>query len=146
MRPSGAAQADVAIGPRFHRWREELSKRCARRVGLATASGGLRQRPVLFARCARSTSFDFEVLCRGLAAIADDFVLDLLAFIEGAEAGALYRRDVDKHVLAATLRLNEAVTLDGVEPFHSSDRHQDSPSLLIPIAPTQTACFASPPL
>jgi hypothetical protein len=91
----------------------------------------LRRRPGLFARCARKASFDFEVFCGRLAAIADDLVLDLLAFIEGAEACALYGRDVDEHVLAATLRLNEAVALGGVEPFHSSDRHQDSPSLLI---------------
>src|SRR5580704_8502227 len=115
MRPSGAAQADVAIGPRFHRRREERSKRCARRIGVATASGSLRRRPGLFARCARKASFDFEVFCGRLAAIADDLVLDLLAFIEGAEACALYGRDVDEHVLAATLRLNEAVALGGVE-------------------------------
>src|SRR5271168_3632362 len=135
MRPSGAAQADVAIGPRLHRWREGFFANVEAGAALAGSGSprqaeGLRQRPVLFPRCARGDSFHFQVLCRGLAAVADDLVLHLLAFIECAEPCALYSRDVNKHVLPATLRLNEAVALGGVEPFHSSDRHQDSPSLL----------------
>jgi hypothetical protein len=35
-------------------------------------------------------------------------------------AAALHRRDVNEDVLATALRLDEAVTLGGVEPFHGT--------------------------
>ena len=46
-----------------------------------------------------------------------------LPFIEPAEAGALDCRDVDKHIFAAALRLDEAVTLGRIEPFNGTCRH-----------------------
>jgi hypothetical protein len=41
--------------------------------------------------------------------------LDCLSFIETTEARALYRRDVNEHVLAVALRLDEAITLGLIE-------------------------------
>src|SRR5262249_16291532 len=36
---------------------------------------------------------------------------------------ALHRRDVNEHVLAAALRLDKAVALGGIKPFHGTCRH-----------------------
>jgi len=66
----------------------------------------------------RPASADLEVLCRFLAAIAHDLILDDLSLIERAEPGALDRRDVDENILAAALRLNEAIAFGRVEPLH----------------------------
>src|SRR6218665_1004908 len=57
-----------------------------------------------------------------------NFVSDLLAFVQGAEASALNGRDVQEHVRAASFRLNEAVTLGAVKPFHSASGHVGIPS------------------
>ena len=51
------------------------------------------------------------------------FVGDLLVVLQTRQPGALDRRDVDEHVLAAVIRLDEAVALGGVEPFHSAGSH-----------------------
>src|SRR6202022_1454195 len=48
----------------------------------------------------------------------DHFDPDPLAGIEGVDAAAAQRGDVDEHILAATVRRNKAVTLFGLEPFH----------------------------
>src|SRR3984893_16656947 len=76
----------------------------------------------------RTRSLDFNVLRRGFAAVADDFILDLLAFIERAQASALHRRDMNEYVLRAALGLNETVAFGRVDPLHRSGRHQESPS------------------
>ena len=47
----------------------------------------------------------------------------MACLIETAEAGAFNRRDMNKDVLAAALRLDEAVTLLRIEPFHGTCRH-----------------------
>src|ERR1700722_20334153 len=70
-------------------------------------------------------SLDLEIFRRRLAAVADNLVLDLLAFIERAEAGPLHRRDMDEHILPAALRLDEPVALGRIEPLHCSGRHND---------------------
>ena len=59
------------------------------------------------------------------AAIAplDQFVLDLLTFLQGFLAGALDGGDVDEDVLAAIRRRDETITLSGVEPLHDSASH-----------------------
>jgi hypothetical protein len=49
------------------------------------------------------------MLCRCFTLVRDFLVFDDLPFIEPAEAGALHRRNVYEHVLAAALRLDEAV-------------------------------------
>src|SRR6185437_7220212 len=64
-----------------------------------------------------------EIAGRFLAAIAHDLVLDLLALVEPRQPGALDRRDVDEDVLAAGIRLNEAVALLRVEPLDRTRSH-----------------------
>src|SRR5205807_573377 len=66
---------------------------------------------------------DFEVLCGFLAAIAHDFILDLLPLIKGGQSCALDGGNVNKDILTATLRRNEAVSLGRVEPLHRSCCH-----------------------
>src|SRR5947209_3487337 len=68
-----------------------------------------------------------EVARRLLAALGDDFVVDLLAFHQRAHAGALYRADMHEHILRAVGRLNESEALLGVEELHGTCRHSDSP-------------------
>src|SRR5688572_14436586 len=71
----------------------------------------------------RPNSHYFEFSGGFLAAVGDHFVFDLRAFIERAQAGLLDRRDVQKHVLAAAVRLDEAITLGRVEPLNSTSSH-----------------------
>jgi hypothetical protein len=47
----------------------------------------------------------------------------LLAFLKASKASALHRRDVDKHISAASFRLDEAVAFLLVEPFNSTGSH-----------------------
>src|SRR5262249_50441183 len=49
---------------------------------------------------------------------------DLLSLIEACEPGALDRRDVDEHILRSIARLDEAVSLLGIEPFDRAFRHR----------------------
>ena len=46
-----------------------------------------------------------------------------LTFNQIADARAFDRRDMNKHILRAVLRLNKAVSLLGIEPFYGSDGH-----------------------
>src|SRR6266446_1716736 len=66
---------------------------------------------------------DLEVFGGLLAPIAGNFVLNDLPLVESAQAGTLDRGNVDEHVLAAALRLNESVALGRVEPLHGSGSH-----------------------
>src|SRR6516225_5842866 len=50
-------------------------------------------------------------------------VADLLAFVQGADAGALDRRNVDEDVGSAPIRLDEAEALCGIEPFDCAGGH-----------------------
>src|SRR5271165_2389417 len=70
---------------------------------------------------------DLEVLGGRLAAIGDEFVLDHLSLVEGAQAGALDRGDVDEHVLVSRRRPDEAVALSRIEPFDGALLHRLSP-------------------
>ena len=49
--------------------------------------------------------------------------------LEAAEAGFLDSRDMDKHILAAVLRLDKPVPFLRVEPLHGAERHCLSPLL-----------------
>jgi len=62
-----------------------------------------------------SRSTRFEIVRRLLAAVAHQFIVDRLTLVEGAQAGPLDRGDMDEHVSAAVLRLNEPITLGRVE-------------------------------
>src|SRR5258708_12643517 len=55
--------------------------------------------------------------------MAEDRVLNLLAFVEPRQAGPLDRRDMDEDVLAAGIRLGEAVTLLRIEPLDRTRSH-----------------------
>src|SRR6266576_3606628 len=61
------------------------------------------------------------------AAICHDFVGDLLAFTQRSEAGTLDSADVHEHVIAAVIRLDEAIALGCVKPLHGSHAHGGSP-------------------
>jgi hypothetical protein len=64
-----------------------------------------------------------EVRGRFFAAFRLNVVANLLAFVEALEARALDGADVDEHVLAAAVGLNEAETLCGVEPLNCACSH-----------------------
>src|SRR5262249_24058026 len=51
-------------------------------------------------------------------------ILNGLAFIERAQSRTLHRRNMDEHVLAAGLRLNESIAFCWVEPLHGPCRHR----------------------
>src|SRR5215475_4997279 len=70
-----------------------------------------------------SLSMNLEIVCGLLAAIADDLIVDRLTFIERTKASTFDGGDMDEHVLAAGLGLNESVALRWVEPFDSASRH-----------------------
>src|SRR6266404_7377607 len=77
----------------------------------------------------RLASHGAKVFRAGLAAHAVDlrFERKLLAFVERAQAGALDGADVDEHVVAAVIGLNEAEALCRVEPLNCSGCHFNSP-------------------
>src|SRR5579863_6332531 len=54
------------------------------------------------------------------------FVADLLTFVQTAHSRLLDSADVHKHILAAGIRLNEAVAFFAIEPLHSSRSHISS--------------------
>src|SRR5262249_40090603 len=70
-----------------------------------------------------SRSTRFEIVRRLLAAVADHFIFEHLTLVERAQAGALDRGDMDEHVSAAALRLNESIAFRRVEPFHGAGSH-----------------------
>src|SRR5690606_29604351 len=69
---------------------------------------------------------DGRLLARALVAL--QLVADALAFVQRAEARAFDGGDVDEHVLAAILRLDEAVALLAVDPLYGALRHFSIPS------------------
>src|SRR5579863_9161455 len=90
---------------------------------------------------ARKSALNLEVLSRRLALVRDFFVFDDLPFIETAEACSLDRRDMDKNIFAAALRLNESVALLRIEPLHGTFSHQPAPNGSLPIVIRQDACL-----
>src|SRR5262245_45368633 len=72
-------------------------------------------------------SLYLEVLRRGLSTVGYEFVLDLLALVERAQAGPLDGRHMDEDVLSALGRLDEAVAFGRIEPLDSSASHYRSP-------------------
>src|SRR5690606_11794156 len=93
------------------------------RRGPGTKKGGTS--PALF-QCCRSFVSDEAQVRRAFAAVTAGFDVegDLRAILERAQTRALDRRDVDEHVLAAALGLDEAETLRCVEPFHGAIGHR----------------------
>ena len=68
---------------------------------------------------ARGRLAELQITGRRLAAAAvlDDVVLHGLSLVERVDAGLFDGADMDEDVLAAVIRLDEAVALLGVEPF-----------------------------
>ena len=62
------------------------------------------------------------------AAIRHDLVGDLLAFTQRSKPGTLDGADMHEHIVAAVIRLDEAVTLGCVKPLHGSHAHGIVPS------------------
>src|SRR6266545_1580932 len=79
-------------------------------------------------RSPETRSLDLEIHRRCFSAVLFDLILDLLPLIERAQSSALDSRDVDKHIPAALLRLNESIAFGGIEPFYRTARHSRSPS------------------
>ena len=69
-------------------------------------------------------ALDVEILGRFLAAVGNDLVRDNLSFVERGQSGALHGGDVDEHVLAAALGLDESIALGRIEPLHSALSHR----------------------
>ncbi len=61
-----------------------------------------------------------------LATLSDEFIADLLRFIEGRQTSALDGADMNEYVLRAVIRLDEAETLLGIEPLNFACRHIDN--------------------
>src|SRR5271154_4120059 len=106
-------------------------------------SPGLRQ-----ARSARKPvkerSGDLQVACRRAAGafVGDDLVSDFLSLGEVAKPRAFDSADVDEHVLAAVVGLDEAKALRCVEPFYGSSSHRCSPVVKWsgPLSPVRYRC------
>jgi hypothetical protein len=75
---------------------------------------------------ARERSDDLQIIRRRLAgpAIGDDVIGDLLTLVKIVEPGTLDGADMHENILASVIRLDEAKALRGVEPLHSSLRHE----------------------
>jgi hypothetical protein len=52
-----------------------------------------------------------------------DLKLNVLTFIERAQAGSLDSRDVHEYISAASSRLNKAIAFLRVEQLHRTGRH-----------------------
>jgi len=94
--------------------------RCLRLFGKAPLPDCFREGAVT----GRAWASNLEVFGRGLAAIGNLFVFNRLPFVERGKASFLDRRNMDKHVLAATGGLDESKTLGRVEPLHSTFSHR----------------------
>src|SRR5262249_35138298 len=75
----------------------------------------------------QSRSTDLKVVRRLLAAITDNLIFDRLTLVERTKAGTLDSGDMDEHVSAAVLGLNEPIALGRVEPFDSASSHHRPP-------------------
>src|ERR1700691_1276656 len=72
-----------------------------------------------------SSSDAAKLVGRSLARslVLRELVGQLLAFVQARHPGALHRADVNEHILAAVVRLDEAITLLRVKPLHGPSAH-----------------------
>src|SRR4051812_32272640 len=69
-------------------------------------------------------AFDqLDVRSRRFAALRCKLVPDALALIEGLETQRIKSGDVNEHIRAAVIRLDEAKAFYGVEPFYCTGCH-----------------------
>src|SRR5262249_31435532 len=66
-----------------------------------------------------------QIVGRGFAAalVGHDLISDLLPIIKVAQAGPFDRADMDEHICAAGVRLNEPEAFRCIEPFDCARRH-----------------------
>lgn len=88
---------------------------------LAVESDGRRAKKLVLLRRRKATG---GFLAGALVAL--DFVADLLAFVQRAEARGFDGRGVDEDVLAAVIGGDKAVTLGGIVPFYSAGSHLET--------------------
>src|SRR6185312_12112370 len=79
------------------------------------------------ARESAPVALNLEVLGRGLAAIGDLFVFDVLPFIQCRKPSLLHRRNVNENVLPTAGGLDKSVALGWVEPLDRTFSHPSSP-------------------
>jgi hypothetical protein len=65
----------------------------------------------------------WQVACRGLSALSHNVERDFLSLVEAMQPGPFHSADVDEHVLAAVIRLDEPEAFLAVEPLYGSLRH-----------------------
>ena len=75
----------------------------------------------------RGTLGDLEVFRGRLAAVDDEFVLDRLSLVKGAQASPFDGGDMDEYVLVSGRGLDEPIALCGIEPFDGASLHRLSP-------------------
>ena len=75
------------------------------------------------------SSDELEVFCAGLAAHLVGLGLErhLLSFGKAGQASALDCTDVNEHIIAAVVRLDETKALLAVKPLHDTSRHISIP-------------------
>ena len=88
-----------------------LHRRLSPQGGVQTVLGILKQ------RFGEGAAF-IGTRSRLFAAVGNDFVAHLGAVIETAQTRSLNGGYVHEDILAAVIRLNKAITLGGIEPFH----------------------------
>src|SRR3954451_6515887 len=133
--PSNCISSSFAIQRSFGRGRDRTRRsagpetvRRTKRPLRGTALQSLKSAGPGFAP---SRSRGLEVDRRGLAValVGLELVGDLLTLAQAHQARALHRRDVDEDILAAVVRLDEAVALRLVEPLHRTRFHGLSSSV-----------------
>src|ERR1700731_4444671 len=90
-----------------------------------------RSRPVKVAVARYRCSACLEIFGRFLAVLraAHDFERDFLTLVQRVQACAFDGADMDEHVLAAVIRLNEAVAFLRIEPLYGALAHGSCPSV-----------------
>jgi hypothetical protein len=65
----------------------------------------------------------FQVSSGGFATLGREFVRNALTFVQGVKTCALNCGDVNEHIAAAVVGLDETKTFGGVEPFYDTGCH-----------------------
>src|SRR5580698_4470751 len=78
-----------------------------------------------------------QIIRRGLASLSvcDQVKSNFLSLVEAVESGALNGADVNEHILAAIVRLDEAKAFLAVEPLYGSLRHENFFQVRVRIGP-----------
>src|ERR1700730_158073 len=90
-----------------------------------------RSRPVKVAVARYGCSACLKVFGRFLAVLraAHDFERDFLTLVQRVETRAFDGADMDEHILAAVIRLNEAVAFLRIKPLYGALAHGSCPSV-----------------